>query len=252
METKHRLLFATTAIASLFALGTFSPAKADVFESTEVNPNNFIAIAVPYGSGNYQLLVLEQLSSRRACWNENGSDPVRVEPLLLNFDFTNICGRSTDSNGYSIRMGNTDMGQKFDFNIVKGDGELLLVGSNLRDRSIPPIRIGSTKGMTSGFMKFILEPGWRFAKRTYQGRMLGHIYLTNDAVASSSGSRPTRLLPLPQVPIEPPLEPPVREVIFTKPGAAPPATRGSVPTTRPETRPLPQKPTSRPRVVPTF
>jgi hypothetical protein len=47
---------------------------------------------------------LEQIPGKQKCWSESGSNPVMIDPLLLNFDFTGICRRATDSNGYSIRL----------------------------------------------------------------------------------------------------------------------------------------------------
>ena len=37
--------------------------------------------------------------------------------------------------------------------------------------------------------KISLDPGWRFTKRTYQGRELGHVYLTYDSVGWYSNQR---------------------------------------------------------------
>jgi hypothetical protein len=42
------------------------------------------------------------------------------------------------------------------------------------------ILIGSTKGLSDGFLKIDLKPGWRFTKRTYGDKVLGHFYLSND------------------------------------------------------------------------
>ena len=35
-------------------------------------------------------------------------------------------------------------------------------------------------------MKVILEPGWRFTKRSYQGKVLGHFYFTSNQLAPGS------------------------------------------------------------------
>ena len=99
MNTSQWLQIALAATASIVTLGSLSPTTAATFDSLEVNSNNFIAVAAPFGNNQHQLLIIEQISNRKPCWSENGSSPVTVEPLLLNFDFTGICGRSTDSNG---------------------------------------------------------------------------------------------------------------------------------------------------------
>jgi Protein of unknown function (DUF3747) len=102
---------------------------------------------------------------------------------LLQFDFTGICGRSTDSNGYSMRMGGQDWGLNYDLRILQRDRDLVLVGVPLRGEG-PSIELGRTNGITSGFVKIALNPGWRFTKRSYEGQTLGHVYLTHDLTLS--------------------------------------------------------------------
>lgn len=242
MNSSRSLQVAVLATASFFTVGTLNPTTAATFDTQEVNTNNFIAVAAPYGNNQHQLLLIEQLSNKRRCWSESGSNPVKVEPLLANFDFTGICGRSTDSNGYSIRMNGQDLGLDYLLNIVERNGELLLVGTNRRDLAAPEIVIGTTKGVTSGFEKIFLNSGWRFTRRTYQGKSLGHIYLTSDSAPpvaqgantstqpSSAITRPLPPLtqPLPPLtqpapsitqPLPPSSQPSQRELIFTKPQA---------------------------------
>ena len=244
MNTSQWLQIALAATASFVTLGSLSPTTAATFDSLEVNSNNFIAVAAPFGSNQHQLLIIEQISNRKPCWSENGSSPVTVEPLLLNFDFTGICGRSTDSNGYSIRMNGQDFGLDYLLRIVERNGELVLVGTHRTDRKAPEIEIGRTRGMGSGFDKIFLDPGWRLTRRTYQGKALGHIYLTTDstnAVNQPSNSNPQTLPPAPE-----------RELIFTKPQAGTTAPRGATPTTSPQTLPPPTPaPTVPVFVVPT-
>src|SRR5919199_5621101 len=225
MNTSLWLQVAVLATASFFSIGVFSPTSAATFDSAEVNSNNFIAVAAPYGNNQHQLLIIEQVSNKRPCWSESGSSPVTVDPLLLNFDFTGICGRSTDSNGYSLRMSGQDLGLDYILRIVERNGELLLLGTPRVDRSAPEIEIGSTKGISNGFAKIILNPGWRFTRRTFQGKPLGHIYITTDSsapVASEANPTPRPLpstQPLLYSPPPAPSTPPPRELIFTKPGA---------------------------------
>lgn len=211
MKIPQWLSVTVLATASLFTVGAFHPTTASTFDNIEVNPDSFVAVAAPFGENKYQLLIIEQIANRQACWSESGNNPVTVEPLLLNFDFTGICGRSTDSNGYSIRMNGEDLGLDYILRIVQRNGELVLVGTNVRDRRSPEIEIGRTNGLSSGFDKIFLDPGWRFSRRSYQGKALGHIYLTNDSDApvtqrsnSNTGSQPQPTSPS-------------RELIFTKP-----------------------------------
>jgi N-acetylmuramoyl-L-alanine amidase len=147
------------------------------FEQREVDQSRLIALAAPVGQISRQLLILEQISSSRSCWQETGTT---VEPLLLNFDFTGICGRSTDSNGYSVRIAGQDLGLQYSLRIQERGGDLVLLAFSNQNRTAPPLEIGRTSGVADGFMRIQLNPGWRMAKRVYQGQVLPHIYLTHD------------------------------------------------------------------------
>lgn len=250
MNTSRWLKVALAATTAFFSVSTFNAATAATFDNQEVNADKLIVVATPvYGNNQRQLLIVEQISNKRPCWSESGSNPVNVDPLLLNFDFTGICGRLTDSNGYSIRMAGQDMGLDYLLRIVERNGDLLLVGSHRVNRQMPDIEIGKTNGIAEGFGKIILNPGWRLTRRTYQGKVLGHIYLTNDSATlpttpdsnSTPPSVPTNPLPAsptppsvpalptsPVVPASPTPSPlpgtpqslpptPERELIFTKP-----------------------------------
>lgn len=253
MKISQWLRVAGITVATFFTVGTLSPTTAATFDNTEVNSSNFIAVAAPYGDNKHQLLIIEQLSNRRRCWSESGSNPVTVDPLLLNFDFTGICGRSTDSNGYSLRMSGQDLGLDYILRIVERNGELVLLGTARVNRDAPEIEIGSTKGITDGFAKIMLNPGWRFTRRTFQGKPLGHIYITTDSsapVASESNPTPRPLpstQPLLYSPPPAPSTPPQRELIFTKPGAG-----STPPSVEVPSSPTPSSPSTPEREIPVF
>lgn len=158
--------------------------NASAFTETALDQTQVIAIARPYGveTTKYDLLVIEQIPNKRQCWQENGADPTLVDPLLLNFDFTGICRRSTDSNGYSIRIDGEDYGLEYLLRLVPKGNELVLVATS-RTGKAPELTVGSTRGIASGFMKIQLNPGWQFTKRTYNGKQLGHFYFSTTRSA---------------------------------------------------------------------
>jgi N-acetylmuramoyl-L-alanine amidase len=159
-----------------------TPKAPVLFGQKEVDQTKFIAISVPIARGKSQnLMILEQVSNQRACWQETGGTPATVDPLLLKFNFTGICGRATDSNGYSIRLAGKDVGMQYTLSLQKVNGDMVLVGTNRRNPFAQRLVIGHTGGITDGIMKINLEPGWRMTKRTYNGQTLGHIYFTNDS-----------------------------------------------------------------------
>ncbi|MBD2577936.1 DUF3747 domain-containing protein [Oscillatoria sp. FACHB-1406] len=226
------------ALASLLNLAFPYSAPASLFDNTEVRQEKFIAIASPFGveQRRYTLLLVEQISNARPCWRESAGSPTRVDPLLLDFDFTGTCERGIDGNYYSIRIGNEDYGGRYLLSIVPRDNDLVLMGTSLTEPNLPPIEIGRTNGIADGYLKINLNPGWRFTKRTYQGKVLSHIYFTGDptAIAQQPPSAPLPRPPVstpsspPRLPLPPPasstaplpgvtLPPPLREVIFTKP-----------------------------------
>ncbi|MEO0941769.1 MAG: DUF3747 domain-containing protein [Cyanobacteria bacterium J06642_12] len=153
-----------------------------LFSKTEVEGEDFLVMAAPRGlTGDYFLMIVEQQSEDQACWQENGTAPIEVDPLLLTFDYTGICSRMADSNAYSIRMADNDLGLNYSLRVVPQDGELMLRGYANNDFSAPPIEIARTYGVSNtGFTRFVLNPGWRLTRRVFEERELGHIYLTSD------------------------------------------------------------------------
>ncbi|MEM9567224.1 MAG: DUF3747 domain-containing protein [Cyanobacteria bacterium P01_E01_bin.34] len=156
--------------------------SSSLFAKTEVDGEDFLVMAAPRGlTGDYFLMIVEQQSDQQACWQENGTAPIEVDPLLLTFDYTGICGRMADSNAYSIRMADNDLGLNYSLRVVPQDGELLLRGYANNDFSAPPIEIARTYGVSNtGFTRFVFNPGWRLTRRVFEERELGHIYLTSD------------------------------------------------------------------------
>lgn len=206
---KHRIQkFVNVLLATALTVGAIAPIKptqAFVFESQEVDQSKFVAVASPFANGrSHQLLIIEQVSNARPCWSERGASPILVDPLLTTFDFSGICGRSTDSNGYSIRVNNQDLALQYSLRIVNRNGDLQLIGAP-RDRNQAEVVIARAFGTTNQFARLTLMPGWRFARRVSEGRPLGHIYLAYD------GPFPP---PDPGTVTEPPAPPPFGDVAF--------------------------------------
>jgi Protein of unknown function (DUF3747) len=212
------------ALATVVLCGSATGAiAAPLFNQQEIDQSKFVLAASPYGGNAHQLLVIEQLNNRRQCWSESGASPTLVNPLLAEFDFTDICGRSIDSNGYSIRTANEDLNWRYSLRAVRRGNDILLLGIPNSDRTAPELLIGRTRGYTSGFAKFYLEPGWRLTKRSYNGTSTGHLYLTNNQTLASLNAAAIAARPVPVV--RPPIvtrpTPPIA-VINPAPVAVPP------------------------------
>ena len=135
----------TTAAVVLAGLTAAPLARAQQFDQQPIDPSLAIAIASPVRDGAfYNLMILQQIPNQRQCWQEQGpgdgpgDGPVVVDPLLLDFDFTGACDRSTDGNGYSVRINGQDLGVQYRLEISPRQNDLVLFARPTRDRSAPP------------------------------------------------------------------------------------------------------------------
>ncbi|GFE70620.1 DUF3747 domain-containing protein [Chroococcus sp. FPU101] len=230
-------------LTSTYLISPFSSVEAINFEQQETNQSQFVAIARPYGNRQYDLLIIQQIPGQRDCWNETGSNPVKVDPLLLNFDFTGSCERSTDSNGYSIRIDGQDYGLNYLLRIVERNNELFLIGTSRQNSKQADVVIGRTNGIAPGLLKISLNPGWRFTKRAYQGKTLGHVYLTGERQAMASTNLLNAAIPTPRSSSTVNAPKPPKELTFTAEGTKPQPPRPILPQNKAEpVLPLPPVP----------
>ncbi|NEP17003.1 MAG: DUF3747 domain-containing protein [Leptolyngbya sp. SIO4C1] len=162
-------------------------AQGATFGLEETDQDPFVLIAQPTsrlgGVQRYGLMILEQKQPEPLCWSESGSNPTQIEPLLLNFDFSGICGKATDTNGYLIRVNGEDV--RYDPVLEEENGRLVLYGNPRRSLSGqvpgPRIVIGQTDGIApNGFTKIFLNPSWRLARQTFNDRPTGRTYVASD------------------------------------------------------------------------
>jgi hypothetical protein len=195
------------ALATLAAtLGTIWPRAASaqaLFGAAEVEPQRFVLVAAPIGSGpRSQLNIYEQLNNRKACFAIGEGRPAPVKPLLATFDFTGICSRYIDANGYSVRVGARDLGTVYRLMVSPSGGDTLLLALPTKSGVGPEMVVARTQGSGSGFLKFELEPGWKLMRRQFRGRSLGHVYLYSEnwpvasAAPVSPGTSPPGAPPL--------------------------------------------------------
>ena len=233
-------LAATTLVGS--AIASTSVAFAQDYGQQAIGSDRVVAIAEPVSNGRfYKLLILEQLSDQRACFEEEEGSPTTVEPLLLNFDFSGICGRSSDSNGYSLRIGSEDLSRRYRLQVTRRGDNLVLVALPGalpgRGGDLPVLEIARSNGVANDFVKLTLDPGWEMSRRTLSGNAQGHIYLSNEqsleaVIAQAGGTRtPTTALLPPEQPAAPSTESPSGPPILNggslpTPGAAPTPSSG--------------------------
>ena len=220
--------------AAGWALAPQARAQASMFSTQEVDPGKFIIVAAPIGDGSRaQLNIYEQRSAQRPCYAVSGSRPAVVDPLLASFDFTGICNRFIDGNGYSLRIGTADLGTVYRLSVVKDSAETLLMAQPTRPDAGPEMVVARTGGQGNGFLQLVAEPGWRVMRRSFGSRALGHVYVYRDSwPAGGSAPSPspepaspaTKLPRDPQAPAEPKGAGPIQA-----PGGEKPAATGAKP-----------------------
>ncbi len=179
---------ALAVFASALATGLpqVANAQGSVFTAADVDESQFVMVSAPIGKGeSSQLNIYEQRTSARPCFAVSGASPAIVDPLLASFDFTGICNRYIDGNGYSLRIGGDDLGTRYRLSVVKTGSDIELLAVPTRDPSRPTMVVARSGGPGNGFIKLNLEPGWKLMRRQYGKRTLGHLYVYRDGMPGS-------------------------------------------------------------------
>jgi hypothetical protein len=173
-------------------------AAGSLFQIADLNQQNFVLVSAPIGDGTRaQLNIYEQLNDRRPCYEKIGSQPTQVNPLLSTFDFTGICGRFLDANGYSLRVGGTDLAPSYRLSVIRRPDDNVLLAVPTSPGAGPEMVVARTQGSGNGFLKLVMEPGWELKRRAYNGRNLGHVYLYRADWPGGGEAVATPVLPSP-------------------------------------------------------
>ncbi len=186
-------LAATVALAVPLAPPAVQAAAGALFQALPLDQARFVLVAAPIGDGKKaQLNIYEQVRNTRPCFAESGQNPTAVNPLLATFDFTGICGRYIDANGYSLRVGGTDLATSYRLSVMRTNDDTVLIALPTRAGAGPEMVVARTQGVGGGFLKLVFEPGWELKRRAFGGRALGHVYVYRDswpdAVAGTSAT----------------------------------------------------------------
>lgn len=181
----------TVAAVAGSALAPDLGRAAGLFSAQPVDPSRFAVLAKPVGSGEWNLLVLEQLRPSPACW-QTRSDGL-VDPSLNRFDYTGICARYLDSNGYSLRAGDQDLGASHRLRLQPVGSGLQLQAMDPEQGTVVVVGRAEVPGRDrNGFVAIQLEPGWELQRRSYGRQRLNHLYFASatpmaELVARSAG-----------------------------------------------------------------
>ena len=200
------LLVSGLSIPLIQPLG--SSARA-LFDSKPLQQKRFAVLAQPVGASDWKLLVLEQIKPRPLCWTPRPDG--LMEPTLNSFNFSGICSRYLDSNGYSLRTGDRDLSSRFRLRLVQNDNTLQL--QVIDPTQAAPILVGRAPipgRDRNGFVRIKLDRGWTLERRVYQGRTLSHVYFAHPepvnsllAKAGRSGETGFSRLGAPRAPVKP-------------------------------------------------
>lgn len=168
---------AFTASAAPAALAPLARAKA-VFDSRPVETSRFSVLARPVGTDRWNLLVLEQIAAEPLCW-EDRPDGL-IDPALNRFDYSGICGRYLDSNGYSLRIGEEDLAARYRLRLEQYGDELQLQATSVDSSTRLVVARGKVPLRDrDGFVGLQLDPGWNLQRRVYREQTLNHLYFAN-------------------------------------------------------------------------
>ena len=155
-----------------------SQAAAGVFQSQPLEQERLAVLGQPVGSQGWKLLVLEQLKPAPKCWEERRDG--LIDPALNRFNFSGICSRYLDSNGYSLRVGDDDLSPRYRLRLEsQGNTLVLLAMSGSHPTELVVGRGAIPLRDRSGFVALKLEPGWQLERRMYGERSLSHVYFAN-------------------------------------------------------------------------
>ncbi len=173
-----------------------------LFQAGELDQSRFVLVAAPIGKGERaQLNIYEQIRPTRPCFAIGEGRPAPVNPLLATFDFTGICGRYIDANGYSLRVGGTDLATTYRLMVSRTANDTLLLAIPTRGGGAEMV-VARSGGIAPGFLRLELEPGWRLMRRQFGGRSLGHVYVYTDSFPTP-GAGPSVAPPPPQPQVRP-------------------------------------------------
>ncbi len=149
-----------------------------VFNSVPVDPSRFAVLAKPVGSADWSLLVLEQLAPRPLCWEQRPDG--LVDPSLNRFDFTGICSRYLDSNGYSLRVADQDLASRYRLRLRQVGQELQLQAMSPTETTTLVVGRGTVPLRDrDAFVAITLEPDWQLNRRAFGNQTLSHVYFAN-------------------------------------------------------------------------
>jgi hypothetical protein len=176
---RHRRLGGALSAAAA-ALLLLPASAASLFSGEPLDESRFAVLAKPVGNSDWALLVLEQITPQPLCWEQRPDG--LIDPALNRFDFTGICSRYLDSNGYSLRIGAQDLASRYRLRLEQRGASLALLAMTPSDPTQLLVGRGAVPQRDrDGFVRIQLEPGWQLQRRAFGPQTLNHVYFAHAA-----------------------------------------------------------------------
>lgn len=129
-----------------------------LFQAADLSQERFVLVAAPIGDGvRAQLNIYEQVKPTRPCFAVAPGSPAPVSPLLATFDFSGICSRFIDANGYSVRVGGADLATSYRLTVLRQSGDNVLLAVPTKAGAGPEMLVARTRGPGAGFSSWCLN-----------------------------------------------------------------------------------------------
>jgi hypothetical protein len=152
----------------------------NVFSSVPLDSSRFAVLGRPIGHADWSLMVVEQVADGPRCWDQRPDGLVDAAPNRV--DSASVCDRYTDSNGYSLRVADQDLGGRYRLRLRQVGQELQLQAMSPNETN--PLVVGRgtvPRRDPDGFVPIRLEADWQLGRRQFGQETLRHVYFANAA-----------------------------------------------------------------------
>lgn len=167
---------AATTITLANAVGA---GAAAIFGADPLPDDSTVALAQPLDGSRWNLVVLRRLRGSSGCWQLQPDGLVQLEADALSNDA--LCNRLQSSSGYSLRSAGEALRAPWRLRIERQGQQLELQAFNPSLGQPVVVGLATLPKAAAGtaLPAFTLNPGWTFQARSFEGRQLSHVYLSN-------------------------------------------------------------------------
>ena len=205
------------AAATTLSLGNAPGAgAAAIFGADPLPDDSTVALAQPVDGSRWNLVVVRRLQGSTGCWQRLGDGLVQLDTEAFSNDA--VCNRLQSSSGYSLRSAGQDLRSPWRLRIERQGQQLALQAFNPSQGQTVVVGLApAPEGPADTVLPaFTLSAGWSFQARSFEGRQLSHVYLSNQEPITALAARSTRPGTLP--PLSARREPAPREAAAPMPG----------------------------------